>query len=310
MKKLTVFSICLLAGIFLAIGAETSAAETNKHVITLATTTSTENSGLLAYLHPEFTRDTGIDVKVIPRGTGAALKLAEQGDCDVVMVHALAMEEAFVAAGFGTERYALMHNDFVLLGHPSDPAGARGKPITQALTAIHSSAAPFISRGDASGTHAKEIELWKKAGIEPGAYCLSIGQGMGKALMMAAEKKAYTLSDRGTWIAMKDTLDLVLISEGGAELANPYSVIPVNPAKHPHVKYDIVMKYIHWLRSERGQNLINGFRKDGEQLFLGDVSGTLPGSSGKLPGVPETTGRAMGSSPKAPAAGDTGGTTK
>lgn len=239
--------------------------------ITLATTTSTENSGLLVYLHPVFTTDTGIRVKVIPRGTGASLKLGENGDCDVVMVHARALENAFVENGYGTQRYDLMHNDFILLGPKTDPAGAAGKPIMDAMKTIADAKATFISRGDNSGTHTKENTLWNTAGIAPGDYRLSVGQGMGKTLVITDEKQAYTLSDRGTWLAMKDKLDLVIISEGAPELANPYSVIPVNPEKHPHVKYDLAMTYVKWLQSPKAQSLINNYRKNGEQLFYADV---------------------------------------
>ncbi|HPQ42229.1 MAG TPA: substrate-binding domain-containing protein [bacterium] len=261
----------IISGLWLPAGAEDTA-ETDAF-ITLATTTSTENSGLLGYLHPEFTKDTGIRVKVIPRGTGASLKLGEKGDCDVVMVHAREQENAFVDAGFGTKRYDLMHNDFVLLGPKSDPAGAAGKAIIDAMKAIDSTKSVFISRGDNSGTHTKENVLWDAAGITPGDYRLGVGQGMGKTLIIADEKQAYTLSDRGTWLAMKDTLDLTIHSEGAPELANPYSIIPVNPEKHPHVKYDMAMTYVNWLQSPKGQNLINAYRKNGDQLFHADVLG-------------------------------------
>lgn len=239
--------------------------------ITLATTTSTENSGLLSYLHPEFKKATGITVRVIPRGTGAALKLGENGDCDVVMVHSRPRENAFVKSGFGVQRFDLMHNDFVLLGPVSDPARANGKPIVEALSLISKGSSPFVSRGDKSGTHSKEESLWKKAGIEPGVFRQSVGQGMGKTLIIASEKQAYTLSDRGTWLAMKDKLALTIISQGAESLANPYSVIPVNPEKHPHVKADLVMKYVNWLLSEPCQKMINAYTRNGEQLFYADA---------------------------------------
>lgn len=235
--------------------------------ITLATTTSTENSGLLTYLHSAFTKETGIQVRVIPRGTGAALKLGENGDCDVVMVHSRAKENAFVAKGFGTHRYDLMKNDFVLLGPASDPAKAKGQDISKALKLINSTKSTFVSRGDNSGTHNKEEYLWKISSIKPGGFVLSVGQGMGKTLIIANEKQAYTLSDRGTWLAMKDRLDLIIISEGAESMANPYSVIPVNPKVHPHVKTKLVKIYVDWLLSAKGQSLIGSYRKSGEQLF-------------------------------------------
>ena len=262
LTALIILNICLTASLIKAEEAR---------YITLATTTSTENSGLLAYLHPEFTRDTGIDVRVIPRGTGAALKLAENGDCDVVMVHSRSKEEAFVKNGYGSHRYDLMHNDFVLLGPAIDPAGAKGKSIAEALKLIDKTGSRFFSRGDNSGTHNKEEILWKQAMVNPGDYLMSVGQGMGKTLIMTNEKQAYTLSDRGTWLSMKDKLELVIISEGSEILANPYSVIPVNSDKHNHVKTDLVNQYIEWLTGAKGQNLINSYRKNGEQLFYADV---------------------------------------
>jgi len=239
--------------------------------ITLATTTSTENSGLLDYLHKEFTNDTNIDVRVVPRGTGAAIKLGENGDCDVLMVHSRAKEVAFVEQGFGTKRYDLMHNDFILLGPATDPAKALGKQIHEAMLLLDKTKSMFISRGDNSGTNNKEDELWFDAGIKPGKYRLSVGQGMGKTLTIANEKQAYTLSDRGTWLAMKDKLDLIIISEKVPDLANPYSVIPLNPQKNPHVKTELVKKYVNWLVSPKGQTLINNYKRNGEQLFFADA---------------------------------------
>ncbi len=246
----------------------------NTRFITLATTTSTDNSGLLGYLHPEFTKDTGIDVHVIALGTGAALELARRGDADVVMVHCRYAEDEFVRNEDGSKRYPLMHNDFVLVGPPNDPAGISGKKAHEALERIAASKALFVSRGDNSGTYMKEMALWGNRKIDPGSgWYLSSGQGMGKTLVMADEKKAYTLTDRGTFLAFQDKLDLKILCSGGPELMNPYSVIPVNSQKHPHVKSKLVRIYVNWLLSPKGQKMIADFKAHGQQLFFPDGSG-------------------------------------
>ncbi len=240
--------------------------------ITLATTTSTENSGLLGYLHPLFTKDTGIEVRVIAKGSGAALEMARNGDADIVMAHSRDDENTFMADGYGTKRYPLMHNDFILVGPKSDPARIMGLDIISALKKIAESKSTFISRGDNSGTHVKENQLWEEAAITPDSvWLLSVGQGMSKVLTIAAEKHAYTLSDRATWLALKDKLELIIVSERSPLLDNPYCVIPVNSSKHPHVKYDLTMKYVEWLISEKGQRLIGEFQVNGQTLFYPDI---------------------------------------
>ena len=241
--------------------------------IKMATTTSTDNSGLLSALLPVFKEKTGIEVKVIAVGTGKAIKHGENGDVDVILVHARAAEDKFVADGFGVNRRDVMHNDFVIIGPGDDPAGIKGmKDVAEALGMLAESGGTFVSRGDDSGTHKKEKSLWKAAGIEPsGEWYMSAGQGMGAVLNIANEKRAYTMTDRGTFIAYRGKIDLPVIVEGDKRLFNPYGVIAVNPKKHSHVKYNEVMKFIEWLTSEEGQKLIGGFKKDGEILFYPDA---------------------------------------
>jgi len=240
--------------------------------IKLATTTSTENSGLMRAILPIFKKETGIDVYVIAVGTGKALKHGENGDVDVVLVHAPSRERAFVEAGFGLERVPVMHNDFVLLGPKGDPAGVRGMADAPgALAKIAKAKRPFISRGDDSGTHVKGKGLWKEARVEPvGTWYVSAGQGMGAVLVMADEKQAYALVDRGTFIAFREKISLEILVEGDARLANPYGVIAVSPARHPHVRRAEAAEFIAWLTSAEGQRLIAGYRKGGEQLFFID----------------------------------------
>ena len=243
-------------------------------VIRLATTTSTENSGLLSALHPTFEEATGIQVHVIAVGTGKALRLGKDGDVDVVLVHAPAAEMKFVNAGFGIERQAVMHNDFVLLGPASDPAEIAGaSSVVDAFKRIQQTGSTFISRGDDSGTHKKERQLWARAGIEHavGDWYLSVGQGMGQVLRIADEKQAYTLSDRGTYLAFADKLELKVLFEGAKELFNPYHVILVNPEKHPHVKASQAREYISFITGPAGQSLIRDYRVNGKQLFYPDV---------------------------------------
>jgi tungstate transport system substrate-binding protein len=239
--------------------------------VRLATTTSTANTGLLDYLFPKFKERTGVTVRYVAVGTGAALKIGEQGDADLVMVHAREAEDKFVAAGFGVDRRDLMVNDFILLGPPADAAKVRGeKDAALALKRIRDAGANFVSRGDQSGTHIRELELWRAAGVEPkwSGYYLSIGQGMGTALMMAFEKRGYVLSDRGTFLAYKGKLDLQILVEGDKRLLNPYGVIAVNPKRYPKVNYTGAMQLIDWLTSMEGQQLIAGFKVNGAQLFF------------------------------------------
>ncbi len=239
--------------------------------VRLATTTSTANTGLLDYLFPKFRERTGIIVRYVAVGTGAALKIGEQGDADLVMVHARDAEDKFMAAGFGVNRRDLMYNDFVILGPPSDPARIKGeKDAARALTRIRDAGANFVSRGDQSGTHIRELELWKAAGVEPkwSGYYLSIGQGMGTALVMAFEKHGYVLSDRGTFLAYRAKLDLQILVEGDKRLVNPYGVMAVNPKRFPKVNYTGAMQLIEWLTSEQGQRLIADYKVNGEQLFF------------------------------------------
>ncbi len=240
----------------------------------LATTTSTDNSGLLARLNPAFTERTGIAVDVIAVGTGKALRLGQNCDVDVVLVHAPAAEKAFVKAGYGINRLAVMHNDFLIVGPEADPAGVRqAKSATEALQKIARAGAPFVSRGDDSGTHKKERYLWRQAGIEPeGNWYYAIGQGMGAALTFAAEKRAYVLTDRGTWLAMRAKLPgLSVVFEGDPALYNPYHIIAVNPKRCPHANFDAAMRYAAFLTGPVGQRLIGEFKVAGEQLFLPDV---------------------------------------
>lgn len=236
----------------------------------LATTTSTENSGLLAELLPPFEKANDCKVDVIAVGTGKAIKLGEAGDVDIVLVHARAQEEAFVAAGFGVERKDVMYNDFVLLGPAGDPAGVLGSSdVAEAMKKIAEASAVFVSRGDQSGTHSKEKELWQAAGVEPaGSWYLEAGRGMGEVITMATERKGYTLSDRGTWIAFADKSDLQIVSEGDKRLFNPYGVIMVNPQMHPHVKQKLAQAFIDYLLSSEGQAVIAGFKKNDKNLFF------------------------------------------
>jgi tungstate transport system substrate-binding protein len=244
--------------------------------ITVASTTSTEQSGLFKHLLPEFEKKTGIEVRVVALGTGQALDLARRGDADVVLVHARSAEEKFLAEGHGVKRYPVMYNDFVLVGPRSDPAKvAGGKDIADALRRIQSAQAPFVSRGDNSGTHIAELRLWKAAGIDiakvKGPWYRDVGQGMGPALNTAASMNAYLLSDRGTWLAFRNRADLTILVEGDKRLFNQYGVMLVNPAKHPKVKRDLGQAFIDWLISPEGQQLIADYRIGGEQLFFPDA---------------------------------------
>ncbi len=284
MKRLLSYTVTLF--IFCALAAPAPGGER----IRLATTTSTDNSGLLGSILPPFEKEHGTKVDVIAVGTGAAVKLGENGDADLILVHAPGREKAFVDAGYGVNYRKVMYNDFVIIGPGDDPAGIRGeKNAAQALMKIAGKKAPFISRGDDSGTHIKEQSIWKESGIPlngikkmitkkgkeqevaflapAGDWYLSIGQGMGAALMMADEKQAYTLTDRGTYLAYRDKIDLDILSQGDNRLYNPYGIIAVNPERYPGSNYIGAMSLIAWMTSVEGQKMIADFRKEGEVLF-------------------------------------------
>jgi tungstate transport system substrate-binding protein len=262
--------LVILAALASTLLATTGYAEEKSIVV--ASTTSTEDSGLFRHILPLFKAKTGIDVKVVAQGTGQALDTGRRGDADVVFVHAKSAEEKFLADGAGVKRYPVMYNDFVLIGPKSDAAGiSGGKDIVAALKAIKEKGAPFISRGDRSGTHIAELNLWKAAGIdiekEKGPWYREIGQGMGAALNTASASNAYVLSDRGTWLWFKNRGDLTISVEGDKRLFNQYGVILVNPAKHPHVKKELGQGFIDWLVSPEGQKAIADYKINGEQLF-------------------------------------------
>lgn len=296
MKKSVVFAIGLLYVIVLA----GSGAIASDKVLKMSTTTSTQSSGLLDLILPEFKKDSGIAVKVIAKGTGAAIRDGQDGNVDIIFVHAKGREEKFVQDGFGTKRYPVMHNDFVILGGAADPAGIKGmSDAGKALKKIADAQATFVSRGDDSGTHTKEQFLWKQSGVkldtktqsimkkgqkkditfsvpaDSASWYMSIGQGMGKTITFTEEKQGYTMSDRGTYIKYKygktPAVDLDVLCEGGADLANPYGIIPVNPKKHPHVQNDLAMVFVDWITSEKGQKMIGDYRLEGKQLFYPDA---------------------------------------
>ena len=241
--------------------------------IVVASTTSTEQSGLFGYLLPVFQKRTGMQVRVVALGTGQALDLARRGDADVVFVHARSAEEKFLAEGHGVERFDVMYNDFVLIGPKSDPAKVSGgRDILDALKKIKAAGAPFVSRGDKSGTHIAELDLWKLAGIdiagEKGPWYRDTGQGMGTALNTASAMNAYILADRGTWISFKNRGELAIAVEGDRRLFNQYGVMLVNPARHPNVKKDLGQAFVDWVVSPEGQKTIAGYKIGGEQLFF------------------------------------------
>lgn len=250
------------------LGALTTPALATEH-LRLATTTSTENSGLLAVLLPPFEQANDCQVDVIAVGTGKAIKLGESGDVDVVMVHARNKEDKFVAAGYGVDRRDVMYNDFVILGPAKDPAGLKeANDVAAAMAKIAATEATFVSRGDDSGTHSREKQLWQAAEVTPyGDWYLEAGRGMGEVIVMAGERQGYTLSDRGTYLAFKGKTDLQVVSEGDQRLFNPYGVIMVNPQKHPHVKVKLAEKFLDYLTSPQAKSLITAYRRGGEQLF-------------------------------------------
>jgi tungstate transport system substrate-binding protein len=260
------------------IAAAAGAAAQEEKSIVVSSTTSTQDSGLFGHILPLFKQKTGIDVKVVAQGTGQALDTGRRGDADVVFVHAKSAEEKFLAEGEGVKRYPVMYNDFVLIGPKNDPAGIKGmKDVAKALATIKDKQAPFISRGDRSGTHIAELGLWNKdAGIdiekEKGPWYKSIGQGMGAALNTAGASNACVLSDRGTWLSFKNKGDLQILVEGDKRLFNQYGVMLVNPAKHPNVKKDLGQQFIDWLVSPEGQKAIADYKINGEQLFYPNAS--------------------------------------
>jgi tungstate transport system substrate-binding protein len=261
-----------LIALAIATMAAIPAASAQDKSIIVSSTTSTQDSGLFGHILPLFKAKTGITVKVLAQGTGQALDTGRRGDADVVFVHAKSAEEKFLSEGQGVKRYPVMYNDFVLVGPKSDPAGVKGtKDIVAALKAIKDKHAPFISRGDRSGTHIAELNLWKAAGIDiekdKGAWYKAIGQGMGAALNTASASNSYVLTDRGTWLSFKNRGDLIVAVEGDKKLFNQYGVMLVNPQKHPNVKKDLGQAFIDWLISPEGQKAIADYKINGEQLF-------------------------------------------
>ncbi len=265
-----------LAGAALALVMGTAIAQDK--FITVASTTSTEQSGLFGYLLPLFEKDTGIKVRVVALGTGQALDLARRGDADVVFVHDQAAEEKFLAEGFGVKRFPVMYNDFVIVGPKSDPAKVGGsKDVLDSLRKIAASQSTFVSRGDKSGTHAAELRYWKDAGVDleakKGPWYKDTGSGMGPTLNTASAMNGYALTDRGTWLSFKNRGDLVVLVEGDKRLFNQYGVMLVNPAKHPQVKKDLGQQFIDWVISPKGQQAIAGYKIGGDQLFFPNANG-------------------------------------
>jgi tungstate transport system substrate-binding protein len=276
---MTIRTIAALIAYALLLVASPAQAQTQSIVV--ASTTSTQDSGLFGHILPLFKAATGIEVRVVAQGTGQALDTGRRGDADVLFVHAKAQEEKFVADGFGVKRFPVMYNDFVLIGPKRDPAGIKGNnDIVAALQAIKMKAVPFISRGDRSGTHIAELDLWKAAGIDiakdKGPWYKEIGQGMGAALNTASASNAYVLADRGTWIAFKNRGELDIVVQGDKRLFNQYGVMLVNPAKHPHVKKELGQAFIDWLVSAAGQKAIADYKIEGEPLFFPNAN--VPGA--------------------------------
>jgi tungstate transport system substrate-binding protein len=271
-------SRCIVIGFAaLALLSGIAAASAQDSSIVVSSTTSTQDSGLFGHILPLFKAKTGIDVKVLSQGTGQALDTGRRGDADVVFVHARPQEEKFVAGGFGVKRFAVMYNDFILIGPKGDPTGAKGKDIVAGLKAIKAKSASFISRGDRSGTHAAELALWKAAGTDiagadKGPWYKEIGQGMGAALNAASASNSYVLADRGTWLSFKNRGDLDIVVERDNKLFNQYGVILVNPAKRAHVKKDFGQAFIDWLVSPEGQKAIADYKIGGQQLFFPNAS--------------------------------------
>ena len=273
MKKpaLALFAYTNIATVYIAFSLICGCAHAQS--IVLASTTSTEQSGLFAHLLPAFKRATGLDVKVVAVGTGQALDIGRRGDADVLLVHDQLAEEKMVADGFAVRRFAVMYNDFVLVGPSSDAAQARGKDIVVALEKLALANASFISRGDKSGTHAAELRYWARAGMadRKGAGYRQCGCGMGPALNMAASTNAYVLTDRGTWLAFKNRGSLAILVEGDSKLFNQYGVMAVNPAKHPHVKAADTQKFVDWLTSSAGQSVISSYKIGNDPVFFANA---------------------------------------
>ena len=270
-RRTHIFSLASLLAVALTLGSPVAQAQAPS--IVMASTTSTEQSGLFSHLLPAFKQSTGIDVKVVALGTGQALDTGRRGDADVLFVHDQVAEEKFVAEGFGVKRLPVMYNDFVLVGPANDPAKTRGKDIVSALQKVASAQAGFVSRGDKSGTHAAELRFWKQAGLDnKGTGYKECGCGMGPALNIASSTGAYALTDRGTWLNFKNRQDLQILVEGDKSLFNQYGVMVVNPVKHPHVKAELAQKFVDWVVSPAGQASINGYKIGGEQLFFANAS--------------------------------------
>ena len=270
-RRTHIFSLASLLVVALTLGS--SVAQAQAPSIVMASTTSTEQSGLFSHLLPAFKQATGIDIKVVALGTGQALDTGRRGDADVLFVHDQVAEEKFVAEGFGVKRLPVMYNDFVLVGPANDPAKTRGKDIVAALHKVANTQVGFVSRGDKSGTHAAELRFWKQAGLDnKGAGYKECGCGMGPALNIASSTGAYALTDRGTWLNFKNRQDLQILVEGDKSLFNQYGVMVVNPVKHPHVKAELAQKFVDWVVSPAGQASINGYKIGGEQLFFANAS--------------------------------------
>jgi tungstate transport system substrate-binding protein len=248
----------------------TNPAIADELLLRLATTTSTANSGLMDFLLPRFTAQTGIEVHLIAVGTGKALRLGREGDVDIVLVHARAAEDVFVEGGYGVDRADVMYNDFIIVGPKSDPAGAAGSvTVAQVLQRIYASKQPFVSRGDDSGTHKRELILWQNSGKAPaGSWYREVGQGMGKTLQIANEMDGYTMTDRGTWLAYQSKLDIKLLFEDDPPLFNPYGIIAVSPVRHPDVNYAGARELIEWITSPAVQKMIGEYKIRGRQLFV------------------------------------------
>jgi tungstate transport system substrate-binding protein len=273
-RRAVVIAALLASGLGLASGP----AAAQDQYITVASTTSTENSGLFGDLLPKFTDLTGIEVRVVAVGTGQAVKLAKNGDADILFVHHKPSEEEFIADGFGVERHEVMYNDFMVVGPAADPAGVKGsQDVAAALQQIAAAEAPFASRGDDSGTHKAELALWQEAGVDvaaaSGSWYRETGSGMGPTLNTAAGMNAYALTDRGSWLSFENRQNLAIVVEGDPRLFNQYGIILVNPAKHPHVKAEPGQRFVDWVVSDEGQQAIGAFQINGQQAFFPNAGG-------------------------------------
>lgn len=267
-----VIASALLGAACMALSAAAGIAHAQEKFIIVASTTSTQDSGLFGHILPMFKAKTGIDVRVVAQGTGQALATARKGDADVVFVHDKVAEAKFVEEGFGVDRREVMYNDFVIVGPKADPAKTAGKDVIAALKKVEVAKAPFASRGDKSGTHAAELRYWKQAELDPqtgkGTWYRETGSGMGPTLNTASAMNAYAFTDRGTWLSFKNRGDLAILVEGDTKLFNQYGIMLVNPAKHAHVKKDLGMQFVDWVTSPEGQAAIASYKVSGEQLFF------------------------------------------